>query len=256
MADRDHNPLIPAVSVYIAFIILVAAANLVFGGPAEVAPAGRAVAGNLLLLVGAVALAGLAAPLVLAARGRLSLPVWPASGTGDNATAVLLVIFLFARVDMLVAICTEGRAWGAAALTFFGSAALNLASVVATFGVLLPALKRRMPPAAAACVVTAAWILYHVAQFNVYAQSRGISQLLVIAVFGLGYALYYFWSRSLLLTAFLQHLVATATFVYHREYAFGAAGAPFYLSILIVAAFLVVVVAKRRFFAAQRFTHF
>jgi membrane protease YdiL (CAAX protease family) len=256
MAHTDNSSAVPAVSVYVVFVILAAAANLVFGGPPAVAPAGRAVAGNLLLFVGAVALAGLAAPLVLAARGRLSLPVWPAPGTGDNAAAVLLVIFLFARVEMLVAICAEGRAWGSAALTFFGSAAVNLASVVATIGVLLPALKRRMPPAAAAGLAAAAWVLYHAAQFNVYPQSREISQLPVIAVFGLGYALYYFWSRSLLLTALLQHLIATATFAYHRDYAFGAVGGPFYFSILIVAAFLVAVILKRRLFAAQRFTHF
>jgi len=256
MAERKSPSLIPAALIYVAFVVLVAAANLAFGGPPETAPEGRAVAGGLLLLVGAVALAGLAAPLALAARGRLALPVWPTPGTGDSAAAVLLVIFLFARVEMLVAIFAEGRPWGPAAATFFGSAAVHLASVTATIGVLLPALKRRVPPAAAAALAALAWVVYHVAQFNAYPQGREIPQLLAIAVFGLGYALYYFWSRSLLLTAFLQHLVATTTFVYHRDYAFGTVDALFYFSIIIVAAFLIVVVVKRRFFAAQRFTYF
>lgn len=256
MAEKEKASLLPAVSIYVAFVILVAAANLAFGGPPEIAPSGRAAAGGLLLLVGAVALAGLAAPLAFAARGRLSLPVWPTPGTGDNAAAVLLVIFLFARVEMLVAIFAEGRAWGPAVGTFFGSAAVNLASVVATIGVLLPALKRRIPPAGAAALAALAWVVYHVTQFNVYPQGWEISQLLVVAIFGVGYALYYFWSRSLLLTAFLQHLVATATFVHGRDYQFGTVNASFYFSIFIVAAFLVVVTVKRRLFAAQRFTHF
>jgi membrane protease YdiL (CAAX protease family) len=256
MAERKNPSLIPAVAIYVAFVVLVAAANLALGGPPEAAAGGRAVAGGLLLFVGAVALAGLAAPLALAARGRLTLPVWATPGTGDKAAAVLLAIFLFARVEMLVAIFGEGRPWGPAVATFFGPAAIHLASVTATVGVLLPALKRRMPAAPAAILAALAWVVYHAAQFNAYPEGREISHLLVIAVFGLGYALYYFWSRSLLLTALLQHLVATTTFIYHGDYAFGTLDAPFYFSIIIVAAFLVVVLLRRRLFAAQRFTHF
>jgi membrane protease YdiL (CAAX protease family) len=256
MAERKSPSIFPAVSIYVAFVVLVIAANVALGRPPEAAPEGRAVAGGLLLFVGAVALAGFAAPLALAARGRVTLPVWPAPGTGDNAAAVLLAIFLFARVEMLVAILGEGRPWGPAIATFFGPAAIHLASVTATIGVLLPALKRRMPAAPAAILAALAWVIYHAAQFNLYPEGREISHLLVIAVFGLGYALYYFWSRSLLLTAFLQHLVATTTFVYRGDYAFGTVDAPFYFSIMAVAVFLIVVVWKRRLFAAQRFTHF
>lgn len=256
MAEKQGPSLALAVLVYAAFVGLVAAANLTFGGPPETAPEGRAALGGVLLFVGAVALAGLALPLALAVRGRLTLPLWPAPGTGDNAAAVLLAVFLFARVEMLVAIFAEGRAWGAAAATFFGPMALHLASVTATLGVLLPAFKRRMPPAPAALLAALAWVAYHVAQFNVYPQGRGVSQLLVIGVFGLGYALYYFWSRSLLLTALLQHLVAATTFVYRRDYTFGAVDATFYFALAVVAAFLIFVTVQRRLFAAQRFTDF
>ena len=256
MAERNRPPLTAAALIYVAFVALVAAANLAFGGPPDAAPEGRAVVGGVLLFVGAVALAGLAAPLALAARGRVTLPVWPTPGTGDNAVAVLLVVFLFARVEMLAAIFAEGRPWGPAVATFFGPAALNLAAVTATIGVLLPAFKRRMPAAPAAALAALAWVVYNVAQFNVYPEGREISRLLVIAVFGLGYALYYFWSRSLLLTAVLQHLVATTTFIYHGDYGFGAVDAPFYFSVVVVGAFLIFVTVKRRLFAAQRFTHF
>jgi membrane protease YdiL (CAAX protease family) len=256
MAERKTPSVYVAITIYVVFLVLVAVANMILGGPPGTASEGRAVVGGLLLFLGAVAAAGLAAPLWLAARGRLALPVWPTPRTGDNAAAVLLAIFLFARVEMLVAIFGEGRPWGPAVATFFGPAAIHLASVTATIGVLLPALKRKMPAAPAAILATLAWVVYHVAQFNLYPEGRDISQLFIIAVFGLGYALYYFWSRSLLMTAILQHLVATTTFIYYGDYAFGAVDAPFYFSLAAVGAFLVFVTLRRRTYAAERFTHF
>jgi membrane protease YdiL (CAAX protease family) len=256
MAEETKEPLGYALAIFVAFVALVAAANVVFGGPPDVVAEGRAVGGAVLLFVGAVTLVGLAAPLWLAGRGRLTLPVWPTPGTGDNALAVLLVVFLFARVEMLVAIFTEGRAWGAAAATFLGPAAIHLASVTATIGVLLPAFKKRMPVAPAAALASLAWVVYHAAQFHTFPEGRNISQLVVLAVFGLGYALYYFWSRSLFLTALLQHLVATTTFIYQGDYGSGSIDVPFYYSIVVVGAFLIFAAAKRRLYAAERFTHF
>jgi len=255
-AEETKEPLGYAVAIFVAFAALVAAANVVFGGRPDAVGEGRAVVGAVLLFVGAVTLVGLAAPLWLAGRGRLTLPVWPTPGTGDNALAVLLAVFLFARVEMLVAIFAEGRAWGPAAVTFFGPAAMHLASVTATIGVLLPAFKRRMPVAPAATLAALAWVVYHVAQFHAFPEGRNISQLVVLAVFGLGYALYYFWSRSLILTAALQHLVATTTLVYKGDYRFGSIDVPFYYSVVVVGVFLIFIVAKRRRYAAERFTHF
>ncbi len=256
MAEETKEPLGYALAIFVAFVALVAAANVVFGGPPDAVAEGRAVVGAVLLFVGAVTLVGLVVPLWLAGRGRLTLPVWPTPGTGDNALAVLLVVFLFARVEMLVAIFTEGRTWGAAAATFLGPAAIHLASVTATIGVLLPAFKKRMPVAPAAALAALAWVVYHAAQFHAFPEGRNISQLVVLAVFGLGYALYYFWSRSLFLTALLQHLVATTTFIYKGDYGFGSIDVPFYYSMVVVGAFLIFVAAKRRLYAAERFTYF
>ena len=256
MAEETKEPLGYALAIFVAFVALVAAANVVFGGPPDAVAEGRAVVGAVLLFVGAVTLVGLVVPLWLAGRGRLTLPVWPTPGTGDNALAVLLVVFLFARVEMLVAIFTEGRTWGAAAATFLGPAAIHLASVTATIGVLLPAFKKRMPVAPAAALAALAWVVYHAAQFHAFPEGRNISQLVVLAVFGLGYALYYFWSRSLFLTALLQHLVATTTFIYKGDYGFGSIDVPFYYSMVVVGAFLIFVAARRRLYAAERFTYF
>jgi membrane protease YdiL (CAAX protease family) len=245
-----------ALTIYVVFVALVAVANVVYGGPAAAATGGRAVLAEALLYVGAVALVGLAVPLWLAARGRLALPIWPSPGTGDNAFAVLLVVFAFARVEMLVAIFAEGRPWGRAAVTFLGAAAFNLAVVTATIGVLLPALKRRMPVAAATLIAALAFSLCHIARFNSFAGALSVEVLVVLIVFGLGYSLYYFWSRSLFLTALLLHLVATTNMVYARNFEPGHGGVPFYYSLTVLVAFLIVVVAKRRLYAAERFTHF
>jgi membrane protease YdiL (CAAX protease family) len=140
--------------------------------------------------------------------------------------------------------------------TFLGSAALDLAAVTATIGVLLPALKRRMPVASAAVLAALAFTLYHAAQFRYFAGALKAETLLVVAVFGLGYSLYYFWSRSLFLTALLQHMVASTNLVYGRDFGAGEFGPVFYYSLVVLALFLVVTVAKRRLYGAERFTHF
>jgi len=256
---RDDEPKTPwglALAVTLAFLALVAVANVVSGGPPESAAGTRGALAHAIFLGGAVALVGVAAPLWLGARGRLALPLWPTPRTGDNAAAVLVVVFLFARAEMLVAIVAEGRPLGAAVATFLGSAAVHLAAVTATLGVLLPALKGRMPAAPAAVLAALAWTAYHLAQFNFYPAGHHPAQLFVIGVFGLGYALYYFWSRSLLLTFVLQHLVATTTFVYAGDYAFGRGGAFFVLSLAIVVVALAAAVTGRRRYAAERFTYF
>jgi membrane protease YdiL (CAAX protease family) len=256
MVDETKEPIGYALLIFVAFVALVAAANVLLGAPPAAAVGGHAVMGNALLFVGAVTVVGMALPLWLAARGRLALPVWPAPGTGDNALAVLLVVFLFARVETVAAIFAEGRPGGSALATFLGAAALNLASVTATVGVLLPALKRRMPVAPATIIAALAFSLYHVAQYNTFAGALDPKALFVLAVFGLGYSLYYFWSRSLLLTATLQHLVTTTNLIYGRDFEFGEAGWPFHYSLVVLVAFLIFVIAKRRLYAAERFTHF
>ncbi|MGD8719753.1 MAG: hypothetical protein PVH29_13145 [Candidatus Zixiibacteriota bacterium] len=249
MAGKVKGSIGTALAVFFAFIALTAAAAAMYRGSSA------RVAADVIYFVGAVAVVGLALPLWLAARGRLTLPVWPSPGAGDNALGVLAVVFLFARVEMLVAIFAEGRDWGLALATFLGPAALNLAAVTATIGVLLPAFKRRMPVAAAAVLAALAWVVFHLARTLSFS-TRDIPELIVVAVFGLGYALYYFWSRSLLLTAVLQHIVATTALVYGREYAFGAGEASLYFSLAAVGAYLIFVTLRRRTYAAQRFTHF
>jgi membrane protease YdiL (CAAX protease family) len=254
MPERKKSPLAAAALVYVAFVGLVAAANLAFGGP-PAAP-GRSAAGTVLLWVGAVTVVGIVAPLWLAARGRLTLPVWAAPGTGDNALAVLLVVFLFARIEMLAAVVAEGRPWGPALATFLGAAAFHLASITATIGVLLPALKRHMPPAPAAGIAAAAWALYYVAQSHTSAGGVDGARLVAVVVFGLGYALYYFWSRSLILTALLHHLVSTTTYIYNRDFSFGAPDVRFFYGLAVLVAYVAFVAAKRRTYAAERFTYF
>lgn len=256
MATEKKEPIGYALAICVAFVVLVAAANVLYGGPAASATGGRAVLGEALLYVGAVTLAGLALPLWLAARGRLALPIWPSPGTGDNAFAVLLVVFAFARVEMLVAIFAEGRPWGPALGAFLGAAAFNLAAITATIGVLLPALKRRMPVAPATLIAALAFSLCHAARFNSFAGALSVEVLIVLVVFGLGYSLYYFWSRSLFLTALLQHLVATTNLIYARDFGPGEVDLPFWYSLVVLVAFLIAAVAKRRLYAAERFTHF
>ncbi len=256
MVDETKEPIGYALAIFVAFVALVAGANVLWGASPAAGGGGYAAAGNALLFVGAVTAVGMAWPLWLAARGRLTLPIWPAPGTGDNALAVLVVVFVFARVDTLIAIFAEGRPWGSALATFLGGAALNLASVMATFGVLLPALKGRMPVAPATVAAALAFTLYHVAQFNTFAAALNLKTLFAVAIFGLGYSLYYFWSRSLLLTAILHHLVATTNSTYVRDFEFGELGPRFYYSLGVVVLFLTFVIAKRRLYAAERFTHF
>lgn len=249
MVEEHSESIAFPLTICAAFVALVAAANALYGGPA-------AAAGTVLLYLGAVTVVALAFPLWLAARGRLVLPGWPAPGSGDNAFAVLVVVFLFARVEALVAVFAQGRPWGSALTTFLGSAALDLAAVTATIGVLLPALKRRMPVASAAVLAALAFTFYHAAQFRYFAGALKVETLLVVAVFGLGYSLYYFWSRSLFLTALLQHMVASTNLVYGRDFGAGEFGPVFYYSLAVLALFLVVVVAKRRLYGAERFTYF
>jgi membrane protease YdiL (CAAX protease family) len=249
VVDEQKEPLGYALAIFAAFVALVAGANALYGGPTPAV-------GKALLYVGAVTVVALAAPLWLAARGRLALPVWPAPGTGDNAFAVLLVVFLLARVETLVTMCAAGRPWGPAVATFLGSAALNLAGVVATIGVLLPALKRRMPAASAAVLGALAYTAYHAAQFNYFADILTVDALIVVAVFGLGYSLYYFWSRSLFFTALLQHMVASTNLIYRQDFGPGEIGPVFYYSLAVLGLFLIVAVAKRQAYAAVRFTHF
>ncbi|UCH77750.1 MAG: hypothetical protein JSU81_08475 [Candidatus Coatesbacteria bacterium] len=254
MIDEEQKPpWAPALGLTLAFLALVAVANVVTDEPPAAAGGIRGTLAGLIFYGGAVALVGVAAPLWLGARGRVALPLWTTRRMGDNAAAVLVVVFLFARVEMLVAIVAEGRPAGAVLATFLGPAAVHLAAVTATLGVLLPALKSRMPAAPAAVLAALAWTAYHFLQFPA-GQSPG--QLFVIGVFGLGYALYYFWSRSLLLTFVLQHLVATTTFVYAEDYTFGRLDAFFCLSLAIVAAALIAAVVLRRRYAAERFTYF
>jgi membrane protease YdiL (CAAX protease family) len=257
MRDEESKPpWAPAVGVTLAFLALVAVANVVSGAAPASAGTIRGALAGVIFFGGAVALVGVAAPLWLGARGRVALPLWPTRRMGDNAAAVLVVVFLFARAEMLVAIVAEGRPAGAALATFLGAAAVHLAAVTATLGVLLPALKSRMPAAPAAVLAALAWTAYHLLQFHFFPAAQSPGQLFVIGVFGLGYALYYFWSRSLLLTFVLQHLVATTTFVYAGDYAFGRANAFFFLSLAVVAAALVAAVVMRRRYAAERFTYF
>jgi membrane protease YdiL (CAAX protease family) len=249
VVEEHREPIAYPLAIFAAFVGLVAAANALYGGPA-------AAAGTALLYVGGVAAVALALPLWLAARGKLALPVWPAPRSGDNAFAVLLLVFLFARVEALVVMFAEGRPWGLAVAVFLGSAALNLAAVMATVGVLLPALKRRMPAASAVALAALAFTLYHAAQFRSFAGAFTVETLVIAAVFGLGYSLYYFWSRSLFLTALLQHMVASTNLVYERDFGAGETGPVFYYSLAVLALFLIVVVAKRRLYGAERFTHF
>ncbi len=249
MVEEHREPIAYPLAIFAAFVALVAAANALYGGQ-------FAAAGKSLFYVGGVTVVALALPLWLAARGKLALPIWPAPRSGDNAFAVLLVVFLFARVETLVAIFAEGRPWGLAVAVFLGSAALNLAAVTATIGVLLPALKRRMPVASAVILAALAFTLYYAAQFEFFAGALNVETLIVVAVFGLGYALYYFWSRSLFLTALLQHMVASTNSIYGRDFGAGEVGPVFYYSLAVLALFLILTVAKRRLYGAERFTYF
>jgi membrane protease YdiL (CAAX protease family) len=249
MSNTPKPSLAAPVAIWALYAGLTAAANYLWAR-------GAAAAGEVVFFGGAITLVGLAAPLYLASRRKLDLPLWPAAPAWDGALGVLAVVFLFSRVELLTAIFREGRPWSVAAVTFLKAAPVNLATAVATFGVLLPALKRRMPTATAAVLAAVAFALAHLGQYRLMPGAVTISGQLILLAFGVGYALYYVWSRSLLLAAFLYQLIMVTAAVYRRD-AFGAAwGGAAWAAVAAAGVFLVLALVYRRRFGASRYSHF
>jgi hypothetical protein len=99
---------------------------------------------------------------------------------------------------------------------------------------------------AAVLLSTVAWCIYHTLQFHYFPEGIRLALQFELFCFGLGYALFYLWSGSLLYTFALQHLVAVSTFIYNRDFGFGEVDEPFVMGIVITAVALLYVFWSER----------
>jgi len=229
--NRDDLPL--AVGLYLAFCGVVALSNGIAGLAARTASETlEALSGLTLFIVGMAGL-GVVLPLYLARRGRVELPLFPEKRHSTVALG-LLAAFLFARSEYLVDLVRSPRPLVQSIAVFFGPLLIHFASVMMCFGLLLPAVRRRWGAKAAVLLTAAAWIVYHLAQFHFFPEGLTPALQFELFSFGLGYALFYLWSGSLLYTFALQHLVAVSTFIYDRDFGFGEVDEPFVMSVVIV----------------------
>lgn len=230
--NRDGLPL--AVGLYLAFCGVVILSNGIAGLAARTASeALEALSGLVLFMIGMTGL-GLVFPLYLARRGRVELPLLPRERRHSTVALGLLAAFLFARNEMLVDLVRSPRPLGQSVAVFFGPLLVHFASMMMCFGLLLPASRRRWGAKAAVLLTAVAWIVYHLAQFHFFPDGLKPALQFELFSFGLGYALFYLWSDSLLYTFALQHLVAVSTFICKRDFGFGEVDEPFVMSVVIV----------------------
>lgn len=220
-----------AVGLYVAFCVIVVLGNVIsaLGRGSETMDA----LGGLLMLLGGMAFVGLALPLFFSRRGDVALTFLPERKSHWIVLLGLLAAFLFARNEYVVDLVRSPRPLGQSVAVFCGPLLVHLASMVMCFGVLLPPLRRRWGGIAAVLLTAVAWCAYHVLQFYYFPDGLTFTLQFELFCFGLGYALFYLWSGSLLYTYALQHLVAVSTFIYNRDFGFGEVDEPFVMNIVI-----------------------
>jgi membrane protease YdiL (CAAX protease family) len=234
MKERaNRNELFWAVGLYLAFCGVVLLSNVICSLEVGTANEALEAVGGFLMLLGAMTIVGLVLPLYLARRGQVELPLLPKEKRHVTVLLGLLVAFLFGRNGYLIDFVQSPRPLGQSAAVFFGPLLVHLASMTMCFGLLLPALRKQRDAVAAVLLTAVAWCVYHALQF--YYFPEGLTPVLQFELFsfGLGYALFYLWSSSLLYTFALQHLVAVSTFIYNRDFDFGEVDEPFVMNIVI-----------------------
>ena len=220
------------IGLYLAFCGLVLFSNIISNQAVRTSNEGLEAAGGLLLLV-AVAGLGIAAPLYLARRGRVTLPLLPQRERHVTVVLGLLAAFLFARNEYLVNFVQDPRPLVQSVAVFLGPLLVHLGSMMMCFGLLLPALRQRWGTIIAVLSTAAAWCIYHMLQFHFFPEGTTPALQFLLFSFGLGYALFYLWSGSLLYTYALQHLLAVSTFIYNRDYDFGEVDEAFVINIVV-----------------------
>jgi membrane protease YdiL (CAAX protease family) len=158
----------------------------------------------------------------------------------------VLAAFLFARNEYVVDLVRSPRPLGQSVAVFFGPLRVHLASMMVCFGVLFPAFRRRWGAIVAVLLTAVAWCVYHALQFYYFPDGLTPALQFELFCFGLGYALLYLWSGSLLYAFVLQHLVAVSTFIYNRDFGFGEVDEPFVMNIVITLATLIYILWKQR----------
>jgi membrane protease YdiL (CAAX protease family) len=233
-----------AVGLYVAFCVIVALGNAIsaLGRGSETMDA----LGGLLMLLGGMTFVGLALPLFFSRRGDMELMFLPVRKSHWVVLLGLLAAFLFARNEYVVDLLRSPRPLGQSVAVFCGPVLVHLASMVMCFGVLLPPLRRRWGGMVAVLLTAVAWCVYHALQFYYFPDGLTPAMQFELFCFGLGYALFYLWSGSLLYTYALQHLVAVSTFIYNRDFGFGEVDEPFVMNIGITLLALVYILWKQR----------
>ena len=188
--------------------------------------------GGLIFLFLAILLTGTAIPLYLTANHSLSVQMWP-----DNpslAIGLLLIFYLFARTEMVSKIVSQGRELKQSFFTFLGPLAVHFSSMLVTIGITYPWLKTILPLPMAFLIASLFFPIYHLTQFHFFPDGLKPEFQFQILGFSLGYVLFYELTNSFILTFFLQHLIATTTFIHNRDYQFGERDFPFYFGIILV----------------------
>lgn len=244
-----------SVVLYGAFAAAVGVANYLAGTTLQTVLNVRSISALILFFGLAICVVAFAVPLLLAARGRLSLPVWPPVSDLENAVGIGAVAFLFARAESISSLLTAPgnlKLWLA---SFVSQAAFNFGTAFATVGIILPALKKRLPIAPALALSAAAVVVVRGLAVNLTGEQFNYVNAGVVFVYAIGYGLYYLWSRSLFLMALLYHLVqvtgSTAAGVQS-----GLERFYFWLSPIIIACLVTFIVWRGRYYAAGRFAHF
>jgi membrane protease YdiL (CAAX protease family) len=246
MADRRvrKGRLGTAVGLYAAFCVCVGLGNVIsaLGRGSEALD----VLGGLLMLLGGMTVVGLALPLFLSQRGEVALPLLPERKSHLVVLLGVLAAFLFARNEYVVDLVRSPRPLGQSVAVFFGPLLVHLASMVMCLGVLFPAFCRRWGAIVAVLLTAVAWCVYHALQFYYFPDGLTLTLQFELFCFGLGYALFYLWSGSLLYTCVLQHLVAVSTFIYNRDFGFGEVDEPFVMNVVITLSALIYILLKPR----------
>lgn len=233
-----------AIGLYAAFCVFVVLGNAIsaMGRGSEALDA----LGGLLMLLGGMTVVGLALPLFLSRRGGVELSLLPEGKSHWVILLGVLAAFLFARNEYVVDLVQSPRPLGQSVAVFCGPLLVHLASMMMCFGVLLPAFRRRWGAIVAVLLTAVAWCAYHALQFYYFPDGLKPTLQFELFCFGLGYALFYLWSGSLLYTFALQHLVAVSTFIYNHDFGFGEVDEPFVMNVVITLSALIYILWKQR----------
>lgn len=90
--------------------------------------------------------------------------------------------------------------------------------MLVSIGIIYPYLKGILPAPLAIFIASLTFPVYHFAQFHFFPSGLKLRFQFQLFCFSLGYVLFYELTGSFVFTFILQHLVATTTFIYNRDY--------------------------------------